>query len=289
MSDTRKGLSALHLGSLLLGGTALFSKLIETSALEITLWRSLVAAAALFLVLVFRDSRVRLRSTGDYLIMLLLGALLTVHWVTYFHSMKVSTVAIGIIALFSHPVMSALLEPLFARQKPRLVDLITALWVLCGIIIMLPVLDIDNDITQGVLWGLLSALLFSLRNILYKRHLSHYDSSLAMMYQCLIVGVLLLPFAGDFIVSTEFDNWLLLLLLGVVFTAAPHTLFSFSLKLLSVKTASLIMCLVPFYATLLAALLLREVPSTSTLIGGAMVLGGAIFESVQASKAARRH
>ncbi len=287
MSDTRKGLSALHLGSLLLGGTALFSKLIETTALEITLWRSFIAAGALLLLLLLRGSRVRLGSVRDYAIVLLLGALLAVHWVTYFHSMQVSSVAIGIIAFFSHPVISALLEPLFARQKPRVADLLTALWVLCGIAIMLPELNLDRGATQGVLWGLFSALLFSVRNIIYKRHFSHYGSSLAMMYQCLIVGLLLLPFAGDFIVSTSLDNWLLLLVLGVLFTATPHTLFSFSLKLLSVKTASLIMCLVPLYAAVLAALLLGEIPDAATLVGGVMILSAAIFESIQTHKGPR--
>ncbi len=288
MQETHKGLGALHLGSLLLGGTALFSKMIETSALEITLWRSFIAAAALYLWLTLSRTRIRLRNYRDYGTVLLLGALLAVHWVTYFHSMQVSTVAIGIIAFFSHPVISVLLEPLFARQKPRLADLITALWVLCGIAIMLPGLELDSGVTQGVLWGLFSALLFSLRNILYKRHFAHYDSSLAMMYQCLIVGILLLPLAGDLATATATaaDSWLILLVLGVLFTATPHTLFSVSLKFLSVKTASLIMCLVPLYATLLATLLLGEIPAASTLIGGAMVLGAAIFESIQTRRGA---
>ncbi len=287
MQDTGKGLTALHLGSLLLGGTALFSKLIETTALEITLWRSFIAAAALLILLIARRSQINLNNLRDYATVLLLGVILAIHWVTYFHSMQVSTVAIGIIAFFSHPVISVLLEPLLSKQKPRRFDLGMALWLLCGIAIMMPDLNLASGITQGVLWGLFSALLFSLRNIIYKRCFAHYDSSLAMMYQCLIVGLVLLPFAGDFIVSTSFDNGLLLLVLGVLFTATPHTLFSFSLKLLSVKTASLIMCLVPLYAVLLAALLLGETPELNTLIGGAMVLSAAIFESIQTSQQAR--
>jgi drug/metabolite transporter (DMT)-like permease len=48
----------------------------------------------------------------DWLLMLLCGLLMCVHWVTYFHAMQVSTVAIGMIALYTYPVMSVLLEPL---------------------------------------------------------------------------------------------------------------------------------------------------------------------------------
>jgi drug/metabolite transporter (DMT)-like permease len=284
MSAIRKALGALHLSSLLLGGTALFSKLIETSALEITLWRSIIAAVALLILLVISRCRIRLGSYRDYGVILLLGALLAVHWVTYFYSIQVSTVAIGIIALFSHPVISVLIEPLFAKQRPRFSDLLTAIWVLFGIGIMLPELNFKSDVAQGVLWGIFSALLFSLRNIIYKRHFSHYNSSLAMMYQCLIVGMFLFPFSGSFILSASNENYLLLLILGIIFTASPHTLFAFSLRALSVKTASLIMCLVPLYATILAALILGEIPFLSTLVGGSMVMSGAIFESIMVSR-----
>ena len=41
----------LHFGILLLGGTALFSRIIPLPALDITVWRSLFAALAITLLL----------------------------------------------------------------------------------------------------------------------------------------------------------------------------------------------------------------------------------------------
>ncbi|WP_426416721.1 DMT family transporter [Aestuariirhabdus sp. LZHN29] len=283
MHSQRSGLFALHTGCLLLGGTALFSKLLDLPALDITLWRSLIAALALALFVVARGSSLRLARATDYAIILGLGLVLSVHWVTYFHAMQVSTIAIGIIAFFSHPVITVLLEALFHRRQPPLRDLICAFWVIAGIAIMLPGLS-GGSTASGVGWGLFSALLFSLRNIAYKRYCSHYESSLAMMYQCLVVGVVLLPFEGGAYFSQGMQEWALLVLLGIVFTATPHTLFSVSLRLLPVATASLIMCTVPLYAVLLATLLLGEIPELRTLMGGAMVLGAATYESLRASR-----
>ncbi|MCL6415461.1 DMT family transporter [Aestuariirhabdus sp. Z084] len=282
MQSTRTGLIALHSGCLLLGGTALFSKLLELPALDITLWRSLIAAVGLGLFIVIRGSSLRLASSLDYVIICALGVILALHWVTYFHAMQVSTIAIGIIAFFSHPVISVLLESVFAQRKPRFSDLLCGLWVIAGIAVMLPNLS-GGSAASGIGWGLFSALLFSLRNILYKRYCSHYDSSLAMMYQCLIVAIVLLPFGNSLLSNLSINGWLLLLLLGTLFTATPHTLFSLSLRLLPVSTASLIMCTVPLYAVLLAAVLLGEIPEMRTILGGAMVIGAALYESLRIS------
>ncbi|RRJ84336.1 DMT family transporter [Aestuariirhabdus litorea] len=283
MHSTRSGLISLHAGCLLLGGTALFSKLLEMPALDITLWRSLIAAFALALFVLARGGSLLLGRRFDYAIILMLGVLLAVHWVTYFHAMQVSTIAIGVIAFFSHPVISVLLEAMAERRKPSPRDFGCAAWVVAGVAIMVPTAD-GGDIASGVGWGLFSALLFSLRNIAYKRYCSHYNSSLAMMYQCLVVGLVLLPFGGSAIASLGVEGWSLLLVLGAIFTATPHTLFSVSLRLLPVGTASLIMCTVPLYAVLLAALLLGEVPGLQTLVGGAMVLAAASYESLRTSR-----
>ncbi len=76
------------------------------------------------------------------------------------------------------------------------------------------------------------------------------------------------------------DQWWLLVLLGIVFTAVPHTLFAHGLLHLKAKTASLVACVQVVYATLFAAALLGEWPSVNVLIGGLIVLSAAMYESL---------
>ncbi len=85
---------------------------------------------------------------------------------------------------------------------------------------------------------------------------------------------------------TESD-WLLLLLVGVVFTAIPHALFATSLRYLSATTAGLISCLQPLYGSVLAFILLHERPSLLTMIGGLLVISAAIFETWSVSRGRR--
>jgi drug/metabolite transporter (DMT)-like permease len=279
MHSTHKGLLAVHSAVFIFGLTALFAKLITLPALEITLLRSLFAVLALWAVLRFSGEPLSLGSGRDYAIALLLGVLLAAHWVTYFHSMQVASIAVGVIALYTFPVMTVFLEPLFHGGRPHWMDVLSAMAVLFGIYLLVPEFRLDDTTTQGVLWGMLSALLFALRNIIQGRYFNTYPAKQALFYQILVTIVVLLPFGSEVIPSVSPFQWGQLLLLGVIFTALPHTLFAFSLRHFRAKTASLVACLQVVYATLFAALLLNEWPALATMIGGVIVVSAAVFET----------
>ncbi|MDH5786607.1 MAG: DMT family transporter [Chromatiales bacterium] len=284
MSHTKEGLLSVHLAVLIFGLTALFSKLIALSALEITLIRSLFAMLTLALFIRWKGGSLRLKCRRDYAIALLLSALLASHWVTYFHAMQVSSVAVGVIALYTFPVITVFLEPIFHGERPHIRDIVSALAVLFGIYLLVPSFTLEDTVTQGVLWGVLSALLFALRNIIQGRHFSGYPARHALLYQAGFTILLLLPFGGSVIPEVTALQWGQLLLLGIFFTALPHTLFAHSLLHFKAKTTSLIACLQVVYATLFAALLLGELPSWSTVVGGLIVVAAAMYESYNAGR-----
>lgn len=279
MHSTHKGLLAVHSAVFIFGLTALFSKLIELPALEITLLRSVFAVLALWLVIRWSGGPLSLGSVRSYTIALLLGVLLAGHWVTYFHSMQVASIAVGVIALYTFPVMTVFLEPFFHGSKPHWIDIFSGVAVLFGIYLLVPEFRLEDTITRGVLWGMLSALLFALRNIIQGRYFSQYPARQALFYQVLVTIVVLLPFGGQVISEVTTLQWGQLALLGVVFTALPHTLFAFSLRHFRAKTASLVACLQVVYATLFAALLLDEWPAATTIVGGIIVVTAAGVET----------
>ncbi|WP_372872158.1 DMT family transporter [Shewanella sp.] len=282
------GLLELHVAVLLFGGTALFSKLIPLGALDITVFRCAIAALVLALIVKLSHQPIRLRHLADYGIALILGVIVSLHWVTYFASMQMSSVAIGMIAFFTYPVMTVLVEPMVNGTRLQLQDIICGIAVLTGVALLIPEASLGNDVTLGILIGILSAALFTARNLLHKRYFAQYSGPQAMFYQTAVAAV----FLGSFVESnpTELDAsvWQLLLLLGVVFTAMPHALFTSALRHLSAKTVGLVSCLQPFYGTVLALLLLGESPSSSTLIGGLLVVATAVFETTQSHRSQRQ-
>ncbi|MBT0586058.1 DMT family transporter [Alteromonas oceanisediminis] len=282
MDPVKRSLISLHFTVILLSGASLFSNIIPLNATDITFGRSLFACLVLFAFLALSGSSLRLGSWRCYAVAVGLGALMAAHWTSYFAAMQYAGVSVGMIALFTFPVITVLLEPLFERFRLAWQDIVSALVVLVGIYLIVPSVSLENDTTLGVLIGIGSALLYAFRNLLHRKHFSHYSGAKAMAYQILTVCLCLVFFVSDDFYTAPQDVWLLLILLGSLFTALPHALVATSLKHLRAKTFSLIACMQPFYGVILAILVLNENPTWATLLGGILVTSASVYETVNA-------
>ena len=284
MNAQKQSLIYLHIAVFLFGGTALFSKLIDLPALDITVYRTAVGAIALFILLVLQKKKISLANRKDYLIATVLGVVVGIHWVTYFASMQMAGVTVGIIAFFTYPVITVFIEPLFNKSYPKPKDIFIALVVMFGIFLLIPEVSLGNQVTFGILVGVFSALFFALRNILHRNYFSHYSGPHTMLYQTLVAFLMLCMFVEVPPLAVSENDWYLILLVGVVFTATPHAFFASSLRHLSATTAGLISCLQPLYGSVLAFFLLQERPNLLTILGGLLVVSAAVFETWSVSK-----
>lgn len=284
MDAVKKSLISLHLTIILLGGTALFSRVVPLSASDITLMRSIFACIALFAFLTLSKQALALKCKKDYAVAFGLGLLMALHWVSYFAAMQYASISVGMIALFTFPVITVLIEPFF--EKTRLVwqDMVSALAVVLGVYLIVPETSLDNDITLGVVIGIASALLYAFRNLIHRKHFKQYSGAKAMAWQTLVITLLLLPMGSADIIDAPMSAWLMLLLLGTVFTALPHALIAASLRHLRAKTFSLIACMQPFYGVILAVILLGEQPSWYTLLGGLLITSASVYETLNTHK-----
>ena len=176
--DSARGILILYLGLTLLSLNGLFAKLIPLDAFSITQLRSFVAIGGFCLFCRLFGMPLRVKSGKQLLGIYGLGVVMGVHWGTFFHAMQISTVAVGILALFSYPMITILLEPLFTRNRLSARDVFSGILVLVGLVIM--VWEdlgggLSGNIVQGAFWGVFSALLFSLRNLCQKYYFAATD------------------------------------------------------------------------------------------------------------------
>lgn len=281
MNSARRALITLYLSAFMMGATGIFSKTIHLPAWDITGYRTWIAAVLLFVWVWWRERKLALESSRDYWRIIFLGILLAVHWITFFHSMQVSSMSVGLLSLYAYPVITVFMEPFVKKTLLDWRDVITAFVVFVGVYFLIPEFDLNNNITQGVLWGGLSALTFALRNLLLGYWFSGQSAARSMGYQVLIVALLMTPviFLSEH-KPTNIDWWQLLCL-GVVFTAFAHTLLGNSLRYLKAKTVALVACIQPVFGVIYDVVFLQTVPTHSTLIGGAIILAAAIYESVR--------
>lgn len=279
MTRSRAALVQVHASVFLFGLSGLFGKFLALPASAIVLGRTGFATLALGVVLALGRRTLRLRSPRDGLGMALLGGLLAFHWVSFFYSIQLATVAIGLLTFSSFPVFVTLLEPLLFKTPWHWRDGAIAALVVLGVALVIPNYQLGSATTLGALWGLLSGLSFALLQLLNKGYRQRYSALAIAFYQDLFAFLSLLVVTPLASLALTPQSVSLLLVLGVLCTAVAHTLFIESLAVLRTQTASVISALEPVYGIVLAALLLGEVPALRTLTGGSLILGTTIWVS----------
>lgn len=280
----------LHVAVLLFGGVAVFAEFVDLAPGPLVLARTSVAAVFVFGLQQLRrtgggaqtDNTRRPRSSRDLALFACLGVVLAGHWVTFFQAIQVSSVSIAVISVSTFPIFTALFESLAGRHRPRTLDLALASLAVAGVAVIMPTTDRADTTVRGVLWGITAAALFAVLTIINARMVSTdsdktgYSSNTVALYQYGGATLVLGPFFGPDLVPAVGEQWLLLLLLGVLFTGVAHTLFISSMQSIRSQTASLMVSLEPLYAIVLAWLILAERPGPRTLSGGALILTAAI-------------
>jgi len=274
----RGALASLHAAVALFGFAALFGKWIALPALVIVLGRTVIGAATLALV-------VRLRGDGPVRpsgALALNGAILALHWLTFFAAIQVATVAVGLLGYATFPLFVLLLEGRLVPGRARAAEWVIALLASTGLVAMIPASDPAGDTARGLALGVVSGFTFALlavRNRGFVESSSAVDIALwqnAFAALCVFPMVLLL---GGAAWVPDAADMVLLVVLGVVCTGVAHTLFIASMRVVSAHTASVVAALEPVYGIALAVLLLHEIPSARTLAGGALILGAAAWSA----------
>jgi drug/metabolite transporter (DMT)-like permease len=269
----KQSLVEIHVAVVLFGLAGLFGKWLFLSPLIIVLGRVFFASLALLLFFLLSKQNMRISPTQNNTIFILLGFILAVHWAAFFQSIQISTVAVGLLSYSSFPVFTAFLEPLFFKEKIEMSTIFYALLCVVGIFLIIPRFDLNNSVYQGVLWGLFAGFTFSILAILNRKLSQRYSSLLITFYQDFWATLFLLPFF--FIMKPRLDNRdiLLLLILGIFCTALSHSLFIKGMRHIKAQTAAIISSLEPVYGIIMALLILKEVPSLRTILGGIVILG----------------
>jgi len=273
-------LLGLHAAVLLFGFAGLFGKWLQLAPGTIVFGRTVVASIALAFVLRLTHER-----HGSFEWRLgLNGALLALHWVSFFQAIQIATVAVALLGFASFPLFVLLLEATLLRRRLRGGEWATAALVTAGLLLLVPEFRLENRTVQGLLWGLVSGFSFALLAVGNKTLAARRSAGQIAFWQNACAAICLLPALAIAPTLPDARSLGLLVLLGVFCTALAHTLFIRSLRALSAHTASIVAALEPVYGIALAFALLGEVPPARTLAGGALIVGAAMLGTVRASR-----
>ena len=284
LASYRNGIISVLVALPFVSLTGLFGKFISHSPLLIVQGRTVFAFGALLLVLLILRKKIIFSNFREWLRLLLCGIILGVHWIAFFKSIQVSTVAIGLLTFASYPLFTTFLEPIFFQEKLIKRNVSAVFVVIFGLALMATSSPENSDgvisgsVIQGVLWGLGGGLGFALLTLMNRGHVRHHSPLLLTCWQNGFAALVLLPwsFYESWVLTTA--DWTLLLILGVVCTVGGHALLINGLKNLQAQTVSMLIAgLEPVCAIVFALFLLGEVPSFQTLVGGILIVSTTVF------------
>ena len=264
--------------------TGLFGKFLSHSPLLIVQGRTIFAFGALLLALLILRKKIIFSNVQEWLRQALCGIILGVHWIAFFKSIQVSTVAIGLLTFACYPLFTTFLEPIFFQEKLSKRNVSAVFIVICGLALMATSSPdnsehiISGSVIQGVLWGLGGGLGFALLTLLNRGYVRQHSPLLLTCWQNGFAALVLLPWSlAETWVLTNAD-WALLFVLGVVCTVGGHVLLINGLRNVRAQIASMLIAgLEPVCAIVFALFLLGEVPSLQTLLGGGIILSTTVF------------
>ncbi|APD07456.1 hypothetical protein UJ101_01949 [Flavobacteriaceae bacterium UJ101] len=269
----------LNIAMLLISTSGPLGRFIDLAP-PVTIWfRALFACFIIGGYCVYKKISFKINFKQDGFLLLLGGVLMGGHWISYFYALHYSNVAIGMLSLFTFPVITIFLEPFFFKTSINIRQIGLGFMVLIGVYLLAPTFSLESSYTIGILFGLFSAVLYSVRNLLIKNQIKKYNSSLLMWIQMLVITLFFTPVLAFFEYDFEEIQWLPIVSLALFTTAIGHSLFVKSLNHFTVGTASIIGSIQPIYGIILAMIFLQEYPTYRTLLGGSLILGTVIIES----------
>lgn len=276
-----KNILYLHIAVMLFGLSAVTAQYVNVPAIMAALGRVICSSILLFSIAVIKKDSLRLNSKKDYVMIILTGAVMAVHWTTFYQSIQVSTVAIGTITFSTFPLFLTFIEPLIFHEALRRRNILCAVFLLIGVIITIPEFSMSNHTTIGVVWGMISSFSYALLTLANRYFSARYPSRIICMYEQGTAAVVLFP--AVFIVDTV---WRIQDIAGVAFvgficTAFAHSLYVSAQKNVRAQTAGIISGMETVYGIFYALLFLREIPTIRELVGGAVILSVAMYSSLK--------
>ena len=240
-----------------------------------------IAALAVFVFLIF-TSRSDLNFRGAWKI-LLAGAVIAAHWVTFFHSIKISTVSVTLATVSTGAFFGSLIEPLIYKRRLNPRELLLGILVILGLYL---IFRFEGDYVAGILFALLSAFLAAVFQVingkLVEKYSAHRITLLEMLGGFLSISIYLLMTGnlGLSLLDLNGLDWLWLIILGTVCTAFAFIESVAVMKEISPFTVLLSINLEPVYGILLALLIFGDDEKMDPwfYLGASIILGSLFLD-----------
>lgn len=256
----------LHLSIFIAGFTGVLGRLIQLPEGPLVLYRMLLTLVMIGGWLLVSGKLPRLKARDMFRISIV-GALIAVHWLFFYGSIKYSNVSIAVVCFALVGFFTAIVEPLADRRIISLREIGFSVITVLGVGL---IFHFDTRYRVGIILGVLAALFGAFFTVAMRRVGKDYDPTTMLVYQTgggaaflLLVSPLYMAlFPNANFTPTAMDLFWLILLSSIC-TIGLFRLQLLALRSISAFTVSLSYNLEPLYSIALAFVIFNEAQEMS--------------------------
>ncbi len=269
---------------LIFGTIALFVRQIDLSSSGVAFYRAFIALIGLCIFKLIRRERFFDNVSKKNIFMLMLsGAAMGFNWIFLFESYKYTSVAVSTICYYFAPVIVMMLCPFIFKERVTGIQILCFVMSTVGIVLITLSGGIQSGSVRGALLALIAAVLYASVMLLNKgiNGISGIDRTLG---QFLFAALVIFPYAlltnGISLKTLDLKGLICLIFVGLVYTCISYVLYLTAVSELPGRLTAIMGYLDPLCACALSALVFREGISILQIIGGVLILGFTLIESI---------
>lgn len=253
----------LHFIVVILGFTAILGRLTEVSSLGVVFFRTLIAATGIGLWMLYKRKSLKVNKLNFWKLVGT-GGLMAAHWMCFFGSARVATVAVSLVCFSTTSFFTSLIEPYLQKRAISWPEVLLGILVVIGIGF---VFTFEYQYLTGIILGLIGALLaaiFSVFNAQFTnqieaRTITFYEMLGAFLSSWLLIPLILLFSGGQtFQLIPSPADWKWLFILGLLCTVYPYIELLHLFKKMTAFTVNLSVNMEPIYGIIMAYFIFGE-------------------------------
>lgn len=274
-----------HLIVFIFGFSSVMGALCSLDAIPLVVYRMLLASLGLAVYFaIFQPTYFRLERSL-WVKVILGGVIIGVHWVTFFHAVKVAGVSLTLSMMATGAFITAMIEPLINKRKILGYELLFGGLIAVGVGM---IFQAEYEHLYGISIALLSAFLSSVFTILNTQLVKQGKAITLSFYELLVgavFGIGFVIFSGNYTLEAfelrQWD-WLWIILIAWVCTSYAFNISIKVMQHLSPFTVMLIINLEPVYGILLSLAIWgdEELMSFRFYLGFIIVIGAILLNGI---------
>ncbi len=268
------------LALLLFGSNGVAASYIALSSYEIVFLRSVLGCVLLIVVFVASGHRLTVFQHKKSLFFIAAsGFAMALDWLLLFEAYQQIGVSLGMLINYCGPAIVIALSTLLFKERLTFNKFTALLMALLGVFLISGQAASEGISGWGLLCAGLSAVAYAamvIFNKLAKQITGVENATFQLLFALVIVAIFVTCKQGLFFEVTA-DDWVPVLILGLVNTGLGCFLYFSSIGELPTQTVAICGYLEPLSAVLFATVFLRETMEPVQLAGAAMIIGGTLL------------